>query len=293
MIQLLHRVKELRWTFCMQLSQLLTFDLPRQNICLYCDMCFSLAARHLLVITIRFWPQLQVQFNLIKHNILFCNKIVAMSYFFVPSCEMETGISSFAPHPLIKKDSSSFLPRQYIFITYLSSRWLHHLTFKSPLLRQRHSAELTNQYGSAGPRPPAPALPGASTGIRDNGHRVNEGWGGENRSPGEAARGIFTATNNDKSGNIAPHQPPPPKCRANSNDWPRVSGIGAEPYDLQVAMETPAFLIVWEFLIDVSWQSRRSQLIWLIDDVITSRLEPLGAAKKTAAGLRRFRRFFC
>lgn len=254
-------------------------------------MYFSLAARHLLVITIRFWPQLQVQFNLIKHNISFCNKKVWLIFRdFVWNGNRYFKLRTSSTH---KKDSSSFLPLQYIFITYLSSKWLHHLTFKSPLLRRRHSAELTNQYGAAGPRPPAPALSGASAGIRDNGHRVNEGWGGENQSPGEAARGIFTVTNNDKSGNIAPYQPPPPTCRANSNDWPRVSRIGAEPFDLQVAMETPTFLIVWEFLIDVSWQSRRSQLIWLIDDVITSRLDPLGAAKKNTAGLCRFRRLFC
>lgn len=66
---------------------------------------------------------------------------------------METNISTFTP-PAHKK---TLPPQQYIFITYLGSKWLHHLTFKSPLLHWHHSAEFINQYDTAEPRTPPPS----------------------------------------------------------------------------------------------------------------------------------------
>lgn len=48
----LERIKLDIWKFYMQLSQLLTFDLPRQIFCFYCDMYVAIeAAWHLLVVT--------------------------------------------------------------------------------------------------------------------------------------------------------------------------------------------------------------------------------------------------
>lgn len=41
---------------------------------------------------------------------------------------------------------------QYIFITYLSLKWLHHLTLKFQLLLQLLIAEFINLYDTAEPR---------------------------------------------------------------------------------------------------------------------------------------------
>ncbi len=98
----------------------------------------------------------------------------------------------------------------YIFITYLNLKRLRHLTFKSRLLHWRHSAEFINQYDIAEPRPcsrkQAWALETMATGSMR----------GEERKwvPGDGARGIFTAPNNDNSGNITL-----PMCCDDSNDW--------------------------------------------------------------------------
>lgn len=98
----------------------------------------------------------------------------------------------------------------YIFITYLSSKWLHHLTFKSRLLHWRHSAEFINQYGTAEPRPRSRKQVRALQTMATGSMR------GEERKwvPGDGARRIFTAINNDNSGNITL-----PMCCDHSNDW--------------------------------------------------------------------------
>lgn len=180
--------------------------------------------------------------------------------YLVPLCthEMETNISTFTP-PAHKK---TLPPRQYIFITYLGSKWLHHLTFKSPLLHWRHSAEFINQYDTAEPRPPLHRLWETSMGITDNGRWVNEGWGGESRVPGEAARGIFTATNNDNSGNIAL-----PMCWDNSNDWPRVIVLETSLLTSRLPWRCYLFIGVREFLIDVSRQSVETATLSLAADI--------------------------
>lgn len=54
--------------------------------------------------------------------------------------------------------------QRYIFITYLSLKWLHHLTFKSRLLHWRHSAEFIKRYDTA-----KTPLKKTSAGITDNG----------------------------------------------------------------------------------------------------------------------------
>lgn len=110
-------------------------------------------------------------------------------------------------HSTLKKTLSL---QSYIFITYLRLKWLHHLTFKSRLLHWRHSAEFINQYDTAEPRPRSRKQVWALQTMATGSMR------GEERKwvPGDGARGIFTAPNNDNSGNITL-----PMCCNDSNDW--------------------------------------------------------------------------